>query len=71
MSQLSPLWNQALNQQYPCEPGGLGEWHGDMTPFSDEQNIEGGLCTGGNAWHRAMLVNIVELGLLYNAYNTP
>jgi hypothetical protein len=51
--------------------GGLGEWHGDMEPFADEQNIKGGLCVGGNVWHRQMLINIVELGLLYNAYNTP
>ena len=35
--------------------------------FSDEQNIKGGLCVGGNVWHRQMLVNIVEEGLLYNA----
>ena len=45
-----------------------GQWHGDMEPFSDEQNIKGGMCVGGNVWHRQMLVNIVELGLLYNAY---
>ena len=40
--------------------GGLGEWHGDMEPFSDEQTIKGGLCLGGNVWHRQMLVNIVS-----------
>lgn len=69
--QSKALWKQELAVEMSMSFGGLGQWHGDMTPFSDEQNIKGGLCTGGNAWHRQMLVNIVELGLLYNAYNTP
>ena len=51
--------------------GGLGAWHGDMMPFSDEQNIKGGICVGGDAWHRGLLLDIVQTGLLYNAYNTP
>ena len=32
--------------------GGLGAWHGDMMPFADEQLIKGGICVGGDTWHR-------------------
>ena len=35
------------------------------------QLIKGGICVGGDIWHRGLLKDIVETGLLYNAYNTP
>ena len=37
----------------------------------DEQLIKGGICVGGDTWHRGLLLDIVSTGLLYNAYNTP
>jgi hypothetical protein len=42
-----------------------------MMPFADEQGIKGGICVGGDSWHRGLLLDIVENGLLFNAYNTP
>lgn len=50
--------------------GGLGEWHGDMNPFADEGIIQGGMCAGGDAWHRGLLLGIVQNGLVLNAYVT-
>ena len=43
-------------------------------PFADEQTIAKnpeGMCVGGDVWHRGLLLDIVEHGLLFNAYNTP
>eukprot|EP01052_Picozoa_sp_SAG31_P014514 SAG31_NODE_905_length_11119_cov_2.887931_5_plen_63_part_00 len=40
-------------------------------PFADEQLIKGGICVGGDSWHRGLLTKIVETGLVFNAYNTP
>jgi hypothetical protein len=42
-----------------------------MMPFADEQLIKGGICVGGDVWHRGLLLDIVSTGKLYNAYNTP
>ena len=50
--------------------GGLGEWHGDMNPFADEGIIHGGMCADGDAWHRGLLLGIVQNGLVLNAYVT-
>ena len=66
------LWKQELAVESSGGlQGGLGAWHGDMMPFADEQLIKGGICPGGDVWHRQLLLRIVENGLLYNAYNTP
>ena len=70
--QSKSLWKQELAVETSGGmSGGLGEWHGDMMPFADEQLIKGGICVGGDVWHRGLLLNIVEKGLLFNAYNTP
>ena len=34
-------------------------------------SVKGGICVGGDSWHRGLLLDIVENGLLFNAYNTP
>jgi hypothetical protein len=38
-----------------------------MMPFADEQSIAAnpkGMCVGGDVWHRGLLLDIVETGLL-------
>ena len=70
--QSKSLWKQDLAVENSGGlNGGLGAWHGDMMPFADEQLIKGGICVGGDQWHRGLLLRIVQTGLLYNAYNTP
>jgi hypothetical protein len=46
------LWKQDLAVEMSMTYGGLGVWRGDMTPYTDEQSITGGICAGGDPWHR-------------------
>ena len=56
--------------EFSFSDGGLGPWHGDMTPFGDEGRIVGDLCSAGDVWHHQMMKDMLVSGTTYNAYST-
>ena len=64
-SESRALWKQPAAVELSLHVPGLGPWRGDMEPFADEQTLKTqGFCKGGDRWHRGMLKQIVEQGMM-------
>jgi hypothetical protein len=74
------LWKEPVALEFSFTDGGDGPWHGDMTPFGDEDKILppfGNLCGDtagglgpGATWPIRMIKEMMVTGMTVNAYST-